>query len=193
MTTNDETKHTPKGWKQILAHEMFEYLINFVLLSFFLVSFTWYKRLLLASYGIEYLGYWAPLIEAAILAKVIMIGEIFGMGRRFRKWPLAVSTICNTVVFSLLVLVFKIVESIVGALIHGKTVSDGIAELTSKGTDTLLAACVLIIAAFIPFFTMKEIERAFGPEKVRAMFFRGQREGTHSPTEAEAEAAKPTK
>jgi hypothetical protein len=37
----------------------------------------------------------------------------------------------------------------------------------------LLAWYVLIIAAFLPFFTVKEIERAFGAEKVRGMFFRG--------------------
>src|SRR5215831_993022 len=104
MTNHNQTKPAPKRWKQILAHEMTEYLINFALLAFFLVAFAWYRRLLLASYKIEYTGYWAPLIEAAILAKVIMIGEIFHMGRRFRNWPLAVATIYQTVVFSLFVL-----------------------------------------------------------------------------------------
>src|SRR5215471_18590281 len=172
MTNHNITKPAPRRWKQMLAHELSEYLINFALLSFFLVSFAWYRRLLLASYNIEYSGYWAPLVEAAILAKVIMIGEIFHMGRRFRNWPLAVTTIYQTIVFSLFVLLFKIVESIVAALIHGKTVSDGLAELTSKGLDTILAGCLLIAVAFIPFFTVKEFERAFGPEKVRAMFFR---------------------
>ena len=190
MTNSNKTKPAPKRWKQALAHELTEYLINFALLSFFLVAFAWYRRLLLASYHIEYFGYWAPLIEAAILAKVIMIGEIFHLGRRFRNSPLAVHTIYQTFVFSLLVFFFKIVESIVGALVHGKTVSDGITELTSKGLDTILAGCLLIAAAFIPFFTMKEIERAFGPEKVRAMFFRRRVEGVHSPLEGKEDTAK---
>ena len=193
MTTINETKPAAKPWKKALAHEMTEYLINFALLSFFLIAFAWYRRLLLASYKIEYFGYWGPLIEAAILAKVVMIGEIFHMGRRFRNWPLVVPTIYQTIVFSLFVLLFKILESVVGALIRGKTVSDGITELTSKGLDTILAGCVLIAAAFIPFFTMKEIERTFGPEKVHAMFFLKHSGETNSPADGEAEAAKPTK
>ena len=43
----------------------------------FLIAFAWYRRLILASYHIQYLGYWAPVIETAILAKVIMIGDAF--------------------------------------------------------------------------------------------------------------------
>jgi hypothetical protein len=191
MTNHNETKPAGKRWKQVLAHEMAEYLINFALLSFFFVAFAWYRRLLLASYHIEYFGYWAPLIQAAILAKVIMIGEIMHMGRHFRNWPLVVPTIYRTVVFGILVVAFKFVESIVGALIHGKTVSDGITEITSKGLDTTLAACVLTIAAFVPFFTVKEIERVFGPEKVHALFFRRRVEGVNPPVEGKAEPARP--
>jgi hypothetical protein len=192
MAPEGQIKSKPRGWEKILAHEMCEYLINFALLSFFLVAFAWYRRLLLASYNIEYFGYWAPLIEAAVLAKIIMIGDALRMGRRFRNWPLAVPTIYRTVEFSILVLLFKLAECIVGALIHGKTVSDGVAELTSKGTDTILAGCVLILAAFLPFFTVKEIERAFGPHKVRALFFQRCMDGDNSPIEDKGEPAKTT-
>ena len=40
-----------------------------------------------------------------------------------------------------------------------------------------LAWYVLIIVAFLPSFTVKEIERVFGEEKIRGMFFRGHVEG----------------
>jgi len=46
-------------------------------------------------------------------------------------------------------------------------------EITSKGKYEILAWCVLIIAAFMPFFAVKEIERVFGEEKLRGMFLRG--------------------
>src|SRR5262245_26030398 len=57
----------PAGWKQKLVHEMVEYYLNFVYLAFFLVAFTWYRRLTLAEYNIHYLEYWVPLVEAAVL------------------------------------------------------------------------------------------------------------------------------
>src|SRR5689334_12154902 len=99
MAAKLETESKAQKWRTILRHEMFEYLFNFAFLSFFLVSFAWYRRLILATYDIEYTGYWAPLIEAAVLAKVILIGDALRIGHRLRNWPLAVPTIYRTVMF----------------------------------------------------------------------------------------------
>lgn len=190
MPPDDQIQIGSRSWQRILGHELFEYLINFALLSFFLVSFAWYRRLLLASYHIDYFDYGAPLIEAAILAKIIMIGDVLHLGRLVRNRPLAVTTIYRTVVFSILVMLFSVAERVVGALIHGKTVSDGIDEITSKGADAILAHCVLIIAAFLPFFTVKEIERVIGEHTVRTMFFRKHADGLQYSLESKREAAK---
>ena len=35
-----------------------------------------------------------------------------------------------------------------------------------------MASSLVIFSAFLPFFAMKEIERVFGAEKVRKLFFR---------------------
>jgi hypothetical protein len=189
MPHNNEVKS--RRWEKILAHEMFEYFFNFAFLAFFLIAFAWYRRLLLASYHIQYYGYWAPLIEAAVLAKVIMIGDALHMGRGFQNKPLIVPTIYNTIVFSVLVVLFSVIEHVVGALFRGKRASEGIAELTTTGWQGLLAWYVLIIVAFLPFFTMKEIERVFGEEKIRGMFLlRGHVEGVDSLAEGESDPAK---
>ena len=90
--------------------------------------------------------------------------------------------IYRTIVFSLLVIVFAFAEHIVGAWFHGKTAADGIAELTSKGWDVILSWFVMVLAAFLPFFTVKKIEIAFGQETVRAMFFGKRRNVARSPT-----------
>jgi hypothetical protein len=172
-TMNTETQR-PK-WKSVLLHELSEYFFNFAFLSFFLISFAWYRRLLLESYHVSHAVSWAPVISAAILAKVLMIGEALRMGRRLRNWPLIIPTIYRTVVFSVLVVVFSLLEHAVGAWIHGKKAADGIAELTSTGWQGLLAWYVLVIIAFLPFFALKEIEAMFGTEKVRGLFFRRQR------------------
>ena len=169
-----------RKWQRIIEHELFEYFANFVFLAFFLVAFAWYRRLVLEEYHIHYFGYWGPVIEAAILAKVIMIGDALHMGRALENKPLIVSTIYRTIVFSLLVVLFAFAERILGAVIHGKTVADGIAEIISKGRYEILAWSVLIIVAFLPFFAVKEIERIFGEEKVRGIFFRGQPENIES-------------
>ncbi|HAB19378.1 MAG TPA: hypothetical protein PLX89_03100 [Verrucomicrobiota bacterium] len=189
MTTDAQPESTSQKWRRVLIREFFEYLYNFAFLAFFLVAFAWYRRLILAAYHIQYIGYWAPLVEAAILAKVVMIGDVLRMGRRFRNRPLVVPTIYRTFVFTLLVVLFSFGEHIVGALIHGRPAADGIAEIANKGKDEVLAWCVLIFVAFLPFFTVKEIECAFGAEKVRGLFFRGRVDETHSPGEGKSNTA----
>ena len=190
MTTENQSGGRLTKWKKILIHEFFEYWFNFFFLAFFLVSFAWYKRLILAEYQIEYAGYWAPLIEAAVLAKVVMIGDALRVGRRFRNLPLVVPTIYRTIAFSLLVILFAFAEHIVRALVHGKTVSAGIAEVTNKGWPVILAWFVVIIAAFLPFFTVKEIEAAFGQSKVREMFFHKHHEETGPSNDDPGKAAR---
>lgn len=174
METEQDTESRSKRWQKIIVHEMFEYGFNFVFLAMFLVAFAWYRRLVLAAYHIQYHSYWMPVIEAAILAKVIMLGDALHVGSGLRSKPRAVVTIYRTLAFSLFVAAFTLVEHIVEAMIHGRTATEGISEIANKGIDEILASCLLVLAAFLPFFAMKEIERAFGARNVRELFFRGQ-------------------
>ena len=56
------------------------------------MAFLWYRRLILAEYHVSYTHYWFPLIEAAVLAKVIMVGDILGLGRGLEHKPLILPT-----------------------------------------------------------------------------------------------------
>lgn len=187
MSHENPTESKSERWRRILVHEFIEFVFNFGFLSFFLVAFAWYRRLILAKYHIQYTGYWAPVVEAAILAKVIMIGDALRVGRRLRRWPLVVPTVYRTIAFSILVLLFSVVEHVLGALWHGRPVSEGISELTNADGQGFLAWWLLINVAFLPFFAVKEIEVVFGVDNVRGLFFRspvnlaassGGREGT---------------
>ena len=168
---NEEDKQV-SGWKHKVVHEMVEYFFNFVYLAFFLVAFTWYRRLTLAEYAISYTNYWMPLVEAAVLAKVIMVGDMIRLGRGLERTPLIVPTVYRTVVFSALVGLFSVLEHTGGALLHGKGLTDGLAEVASKGRFELLAQCVVIFGAFVPFFAFKELERVMGQDKLRDVFWR---------------------
>src|SRR5205809_724767 len=78
---NDQTRvvnsatQEKTGWKQKVSREMLRYGIYFVYLSFFLGAFLWYRRLILAEYHIAYSHYGFAIIEALIMAKVILIGD----------------------------------------------------------------------------------------------------------------------
>jgi hypothetical protein len=160
------------GWKQTIVHELIEYWINFGYLAFFLVAFVWYRRLILAEYEVQYTNYWFPLIEAAILAKVIMIGDFLRLGRGLEQKSLILPTVYRTVMFSVWIGIFKLLEGTVRGLLHGNGLMGGFAEIASKGRYELLSWCVVIFVAFIPFFAFKELERVLGQEQLRALFWR---------------------
>lgn len=173
MTTESEADSRIQRLRQFLIHETVEYFFNFTYLAFFLVSFAWYRRLVLASYHIHYASYFMPLIESAILAKVIMLGDVLHIGRRFRNRSLGFVTVYRALTFSVLAVLFTLLEHIVEAVVRKKTIADAMTEIADKGIDELLASYMLIVVAFIPFFAMKEIERVFGAARVRELFLRG--------------------
>src|SRR5262245_6489057 len=168
----NELQTAPAGWKKKIVHELIEYWINFGYLAFFLVAFVWYRRFVLAEYQVQYTDYWFPLIEAAVLAKVIMIGDYLRLGRGLEQKPLIVPAVYRTFIFSVWVGIFSVLEGTVPGLLHGNGLMGGFEEIASRGWDELLSRCVVIFVAFIPFFSFKELERVMGPEKLRALFWR---------------------
>ena len=151
---------------------MKSYLLNFTYLVFILGSFHWYARLLLSQHHIEYHHYGIALIEALVLAKVIMIGDILHIGRRVKGRPLIIPTLYRAVTFSIWLGLFKIVEHIISSLVHGKNLADAVNELTSYSPYEMLAMCVVTVCAFVPFFAFKELEHTVGEAKVFEMFLK---------------------
>lgn len=167
---NNSKKRTE--WKKKFIHELKEYWINVIYLAFFFGLFMWYRRLILAQYQISYLNYGASIIEALVLGKVIMIGNVLRLGQRFQESPLIFPTIFMAFVFSVWVALYKVIEQTVIGLLHGKGLTGGFNELTGRGSYELIAESLVIFFAFIPFFAVKELGRVMGEGKLGELFFR---------------------
>jgi len=154
---------------------MAEYWVNVVYLTLVFAAFTQYRRLVLAAHDIIYTNYWVAVIEALVLAKVVMIGDVLHLGRRLEQRPLIFPTLLKTVVFSLFVGIFTIIEHVIKGLWMGKGLTGGVVEFLGKGNHELLAGCLVVFVAFIPFFAFRELGRALGGEgKIWGLFFRGR-------------------
>ncbi len=169
MSSPDKQKG---NWKKRIVQELVEYWLNVCYLALVFGAFTQYQRFLLAAYDITYTDYWVAVIEALILAKVIMIGEVFRLGRGLEQKPLIYPTLYKTVVFSLLVGVFSLIEHAIRGLWKGEGLTEGLVEFLGKGSHELLGRCLVIFVALIPFFAVKELGRVLGEEKIGALFFR---------------------
>jgi len=160
------------GWKVKISHELIEYGINVIYLSLVFASFTEYRRLLLAAHDIVYTNYWVAVIEGLVLGKVIMIGSVLRLGRGLEDKPLIVPTLYKTVVFTVFVAVFKVIEHGLRGLWHGLGFMGGLAEISKQGAEIALANALVILVAFIPFFAVKELGRVWGEQRMWALFFR---------------------
>jgi len=169
MSNSEKRK---RSWKEILFHEMVEYWINFIYLALVFAAFTQYRRFVLAAYDIVYENYWVAVIQALILAKVIMIGAVVRLGRGLEHKPLIYPTLYKTVVFTLFVIAFAVVEHTVKGLWSGKGLTGGIVEMYGERLHELLAGALVIFVALIPFFAIRELSRVLGGDKLRALFFR---------------------
>ena len=169
MSSSDKKKG---DLKKKVVHEVTEYWINVVYLTLMFAAFTQYQRLVLAAYDITYTNYWVAVIEALVLAKVIMIGDVLRIGRGLEDKPLIYPTVYKAVVFSIFVGLFKVVEHTIKGLWHGEGFMGGLIELSGKGFHVPLANSMVVIVAFLPFFGVKELGRVLGEKKIRTLFFR---------------------
>jgi hypothetical protein len=159
--------------KEKVRHELIEYAFNVVYLALVFAAFTQYRRFLLAEYSITYTNYWVGLFGALVLGKVIMIGSVFRLGRWFEDKPLIVPTIYKALMFCGFILVFRVVEYAIRGLMHGDGLAAALVEFfAQKGIDEVLANCLVVLVALIPFFAVKELGRVLGRDRVAALFFR---------------------
>lgn len=178
MSNPDKKK---AGWKQRLSHEFVEYGINVCYLSLVFAALVWYRRLLLAAHDITYTNYWVALIEALVLGKVILIGTLIRLDRGLESRPLILSTLFRTLIFTVFVAVFKVIEHGIVGLWRGGGFTAGLHELSAKGWHEILANGLMLFVALLPFFAFKELERVLGQDKIRALFFRRRTATTIQP------------
>ena len=140
-------------------------------LWFFLGSFVLYRRLIVAETGVAYLHYGIALIEALVIAKVILIGKLFRFSRRFEDKPLIVPVVYKSFLFGILVLIFGVIEHLVEGWVHEQGLVGGLRAIEELGSYELGARVLVLIVAFVPFFAFTEIGRVLGPHKLAALFF----------------------
>lgn len=160
-----------EGLKERAIEELKLFWIIALYLWVFLGSFTIYRRLVVADTGAAYLHYGIALIEALVIAKVILIGKMFGFSRRFEDKPLIVPVLYKSIIFGVLVLLFGIVEHLVEGWFHHEGILGGLRSISELGAYELGARVLMLIVAFVPFFAFSEIGRVLGTDKLATMFF----------------------
>ena len=158
------------GLRRRLAHAVQEFLGIFLFLAPWFLAFSTYRILLLSRFEEQRFAYGTAILNALILSKVILTGQILHFGRRHENKPLIYPTIWKSLMFSLLATVFYVVEQIVRGLLRGGGFAAGIVSLRASGAGEILGRSLVMFFAFIPFFALKETGRVLGEGKLAELF-----------------------
>ena len=169
------TGHT--SLKERALEELKEFWITTVYLFLFLACFTLYRRMVFAEFGVTYLHYGIALIEALIIAKVVLIGRAVGLDRLLDLGgPLIVSVVLKAAVFSVLVILFAVLEKIVEGWFHKKDWASIVQDLLGASQHELFARMIILFISLVPFFAFWEIGNLLGGQgKLMEMFFSRRR------------------
>jgi hypothetical protein len=160
--------------KPTLKQKAVQDLKDFALVSLYLACFfcalTTYTVLLLNEYdATSVMNYGFALINALVVAKVILIGEMAHLGERSGARPLYQVASYKAFLYCLLVLAFHFVEEFVKRLIHGDPAGTVLHEIS---INDLVGRSLIIFCTFVPLFAFRALRDVLGIEKFNSLFYR---------------------
>lgn len=171
---NRQTQNENTSRKKVI-YEIYLFLIYTFFLWILFGVFNIYQRLLLSDFSNHKMYYGYSLVEALILAKIILIGKQFAIGKRLRHLPIVYVVLYKTCVFSLFVLLFMLIEHIIFGYVSGHHLSEIYHEIFHHHINIMLAKIFIMFIIFIQFFSFLELNTLLGGGKLFEIFFKRQK------------------
>ena len=146
--------------KEKIRHEAKSFAVIFIYVWAILALFALHKDFLLSESPLA--GQVFALINALILAKIIVVLEYFRAGKALEGRPAIFRIAGKSVIFGLLLLAFHILEEGIRGWFHGHTFSQSLAEIDGGRLMEIGTLVVMFIVTLAPYFFLREIVGAIG-------------------------------
>ena len=130
-----------------------------------------HKSLVLSQRHLDYEEHTFAIINAFIFAKVLLVAEQVRLGRRFENKPLIYPILYKSFVFSVVLLLFHVIESAAEGVWHGHTIAESVPHFLGWSPKGLLAVGFACFVLLLPFFGFREIARVIGRKEMRILLF----------------------
>jgi hypothetical protein len=169
-----EEKH---GWKKRALDELRKLSITVIYIWVLWSVFTVHREIVLANYHINYsakLGF--AFINAVILAKFMWLGEILHAGKKAAGKALLYSTLWNSALFTVVLMVCHLLEDALVKVWHGQSLAASFSETVADLKD-VLATMLLVFVVLIPFFFAKGLIEILGKDETKRLLLKAHTEG----------------
>lgn len=155
--------------KAALIHEVKRYLVMFFYLWALLGLFVLNEKVTLREHGIDFAPHGFALINALILAKVMLIAEDLNLGARLQPRPLIYPIVTEALLLSALFIVFHVIERMVVGLVAGEAFATSVPSIGGGGLIGLVCVALILFISLIPYFAFRRVSRELGPGRMKEM------------------------
>jgi hypothetical protein len=168
-------RHKPT-LKERAVHQLREFLAMFIYLWVLFALLVINQSVVLARESHDYQAHGFAIINALLLAKVLLIGEDLHLGDRFRDKPLLYSIFYKCFVFTLFFMAFHTTERVIVGVWSGKNIAQSFPDIGGGSLKGIFFLGATVFVALIPFFAFREISRAIGSSELWSLLLsRGTR------------------
>jgi hypothetical protein len=112
------------------------------------------------------------LINALILAKVILVADALHAGKRRAGTTMFAAVMFKSGILAIILVCFNVVEDVLVGLFRGKTLAESVPEVAGGGLEGQLLVGLMIFVVLIPFCAFEELRRAIGQDALNDLVFR---------------------
>lgn len=164
-----------RTWKERILREVKNLAVVLIYLWVFLTVFELHEAIVLSEHNIQY-NYAESLVfalvNAWVLAKFVVIGEVLGIGERWHGKPLWQFILLKSAIFSVILMACHLVEEALARMWHAKSFAAGFPILNVKAVIDGLTVTLIVFIVLIPLFTVRELRRILGKDVLQAALLR---------------------
>jgi hypothetical protein len=163
-----------KNILQRTKHGTIRFGIMFLYLLSVFALFQLHEYIVLSQHNIEYTRYGFAIINALLLAKVMLVADEMKLGKSFSDRPLIYAVLLRSVLFALVFIAFDFIEKTIEGLIKGHSLLDSIPTLAGGFLGSVMFVCIMAVM-LIPFFAFVEVNKLLGPGGLQRLLLKGER------------------
>jgi hypothetical protein len=152
--------------------ELRRFLIMFVYLWVVIGLFVLNETVILGERHINFTAQGFALINAAVMAKIMLIAEALKLGRRFEHLPLIYPVVHKSAAFAAVFIAFHTLERILVGVLGGHSVVDSMPRIGGGSWSGVLTVWAIMTISLVPFFALREIGRIIGEGRLWDLMFR---------------------
>jgi len=166
----------PQGFVARMIGMWKYFMIMFIYLWILFGLFVLNQQVVYQQQGSDYVYHGFAVLNALVLAKVMLVFEEMRLSRGLQRSPLIFPILFEAAFCALLFVGFHIIERYFVALLHGEDFAGVQVGPGGPGYRGLTIIALILFISLIPFFAFKNVVRVLGREKMMRLLFRAPSE-----------------